>query len=82
MIDHCILIYLFYQPSLNARRGRWMELISEFDFEIKHIKGKDNKLENTLSWSVHTIHLAKKSVKESNIKNIIRTLLQKDDIFN
>jgi hypothetical protein len=48
-----------------------MELISEFDFEIKHIKGKDNRLEDTLSWSVNTINLATKSVKESNFKNII-----------
>jgi hypothetical protein len=45
MTDHCGLKYLFDQPRLNARQARWMALISEFDFEIKHIKGKENKVE-------------------------------------
>jgi hypothetical protein len=40
MIDHSGLRYLFDQPKLNARQDRWMDLLSEFDFEIKHIKGK------------------------------------------
>jgi lipopolysaccharide biosynthesis glycosyltransferase len=40
MIDHCGLKYLFDQPYLNARQARWIPLISEFDFEIKHIKSK------------------------------------------
>jgi hypothetical protein len=40
MTDHCGLRYLFDQPKLNARQDRWMALLSEFDFEIKHIKGK------------------------------------------
>jgi hypothetical protein len=38
MTDHCSLKYLFDQPRLNDRHNRWMALISEFDFEIKHIK--------------------------------------------
>jgi hypothetical protein len=37
---HSGLRYLFDQPKLNARQSRWMALLSEFDFEIKHIKGK------------------------------------------
>jgi hypothetical protein len=40
MTDHIGLIYLFDQPKLNARQARWMALLSEFDFKIKHIKGK------------------------------------------
>ena len=43
MTDHCGLRYLFDQPKLNSRQARWMALLSEFDFEIKHIKGKENK---------------------------------------
>jgi hypothetical protein len=39
MTDHCELRYLFDQPKLNARKARWMALLSEFDFEIKHVKG-------------------------------------------
>jgi hypothetical protein len=54
MTDHCGLKYLFDQPRLNARQARWMVLISEFDFEIKHIKGKENKVADALNQSVQT----------------------------
>jgi hypothetical protein len=40
MIDHSGLRYMFDQPKLNAIQDIWMVLLSEFDFEIKHIKGK------------------------------------------
>ena len=43
-IDHCGLKYLFDQPTLNARQARWLEFLCEFDFEIKHIKGKENRV--------------------------------------
>jgi hypothetical protein len=49
MTDHCGLRYLFDQPKLNSRQARWMTLLSEFDFEIKHIKGKENKVVDALS---------------------------------
>ena len=56
--DHCGLKYLFDQPTLNARQARWMEFLCEFDFEIKHIKGKENKVADALSNKVHEIHVA------------------------
>ena len=31
-IDHCGLKYLFDQPTLNARKARWLEILCEFDF--------------------------------------------------
>jgi hypothetical protein len=40
MTDHSGLRYLFDQPKLNVRQAMWMSLLSEFDFEIKYIKGK------------------------------------------
>jgi hypothetical protein len=40
MTYHCELRHMFDQPKLNARQARWMALFSDFDFEIKHIKGK------------------------------------------
>ena len=40
MTDHCGLRHLFDQPKINARQVGWMDLLSEFDFEIKHIKEK------------------------------------------
>jgi hypothetical protein len=82
MTNHCCLKYFFDQPSLNTRHARWMALISEFDFEILHIKGKENRVEDTLNWSVKTIHLVVESVGESDIKKNIKTLFPEDEFFN
>jgi len=82
MTDHCELKYLFDQPRLNSRHARWMALISEFYFEIKHIKGKEIKVVDALSWSIQIIHLTTRSVWEPDIQQRIKTLLQEDDLFN
>ena len=49
MSDNIILKYLFDQQNLNARQARWLSFLSEYDFEKKHIKGKENKVANALS---------------------------------
>ena len=36
---------MFNQQNLNARQARWLAFLSEYDFEIKHIKGKKNKVD-------------------------------------
>jgi hypothetical protein len=46
-IDHCGLKHLFFQQTLNFRKTRWLEFLSEYDFEIKHIKGKK------IRWLMH-----------------------------
>jgi hypothetical protein len=38
--NHNVLKYLFDQPTLNARKRRWLEFLCEYDFDIKHIKTK------------------------------------------
>ena len=43
------LKYLFKQPHIDVRQRIWMEFLCEYDFEIKHIKGKENKLVDTKS---------------------------------
>ena len=49
MSDNIRLKYLFDQHNLNARQARWLSFLSEYDFEIKHIKGKENKVADALS---------------------------------
>ena len=56
MSDHSGLRYLFDQPNLNVRKARWLSTINEFDFEIKHLKRKDNQVANALSQKVHYIY--------------------------
>jgi hypothetical protein len=78
MTDHCGLWYLFDQPKLNARQARWMVLLSEFDFEVKHIKGKENRVVDALSRSMRKIHLATVSTYETNVKNRVRNAEETD----
>jgi hypothetical protein len=40
--------YLFNQLDLNARQARWLAFLNKFDFEVKHIKGKENKVADAL----------------------------------
>jgi len=49
VIDQSGLRYLFDQPNLNTRQARWLATLSEFDFEIKYIKGKENRVVDALS---------------------------------
>jgi hypothetical protein len=55
-IDHCCLKYLFARPSLNVEQSRWLEFLSVYDFEINHIKGKENKVTDTLNMRMHEMH--------------------------
>ena len=66
--DHCGLKYLFDQPTLNARQAIWLEFLCDFDFEIKHIKGKENKVVNALNRKVHEMHLASLSIFQSDLR--------------
>ena len=40
LTDNTYVKNLFTQPGLNARKARWMAFLSEFNFEVKHIKCK------------------------------------------
>ena len=48
MSDNISLKYLFDQQNKNARKSRWISFLSGYDFEIKHIKGKENKVDDAL----------------------------------
>jgi hypothetical protein len=69
--DHIGLKYIFEQPTLNARKTRWMEFLSEYDFDINHIKGKENKFSNALSRRVHTMHATAVSMDQLDLKRRI-----------
>ena len=44
LTDNSGVKYLFNQPDLNAREARCLAFFSEFDFEVRHIKGKEDKV--------------------------------------
>jgi hypothetical protein len=62
---------MFYQPILNARQSRWLEFLCEYDFDIKNIKGKENKVADALSRRVHELHATSISMYHTDLKGII-----------
>jgi hypothetical protein len=75
-IDHIGLKYLFDQPTLNSRQIIWLEFLCEYDFDIKHIKGKENKVGDALNRRVHELHATDISMYRTDIKGIYFWKLQ------
>jgi hypothetical protein len=47
--DHAALKYFLTKQQLSGRQAAWAERLSEFDFTITHLKGKDNVVADALS---------------------------------
>ena len=58
MSNHNGLWYLFDQLNLNGRQAQWLAMISEFNFEIRYIKKKENRVVDALSKQIHVDQLA------------------------
>ena len=74
--DNIGLKYLFDQKTLNAGRARWIAFLSEYDFEIKNIKGKKNIVAYALSRQKYKMN----SVLISNYESEFKTLLKEASI--
>jgi hypothetical protein len=48
-IDHKSLKYIFIQSELNMRQRRWLELIKDYDLEIRYHPRKANVVADALS---------------------------------
>jgi hypothetical protein len=70
-IDHNGLQYLFDQPNLNVRKSIWLEFLSEYNFDIKHMKGKENKLVDALSRRVPELRATTISLYQNDVKRKI-----------
>nr|GFB50750.1 hypothetical protein [Tanacetum cinerariifolium] len=47
--DHKSLQHIFSQNELNMRQSRWIELFSDYDYEIRYHPGKANVVADALS---------------------------------
>ncbi|GJY90620.1 putative reverse transcriptase domain-containing protein [Tanacetum coccineum] len=47
--DHKSLQHIFDQKELNMRQRRWLELVSDYDYEIRYHPGKANVVADALS---------------------------------
>ena len=50
--DYKNLIEFLTTKELNQRQVKWAEILAEYHFKIKHIKGTDNARANALSRKV------------------------------
>ncbi|GJZ33801.1 putative reverse transcriptase domain-containing protein [Tanacetum coccineum] len=48
--DHKSLQHILNQKELNMRQRRWLELLSDYDCEIRYHPGKANVVVDALSW--------------------------------
>jgi hypothetical protein len=75
------LKYLFGQPNLNARQIRWMEFLSEYDFDIKHIKVKENNVPYALDRRVHEMHAKNIIMYKYDLNDIILEAAKSDQHY-
>ena len=49
LTDYAALTYLHITATVSRRNARWLEFLSQFTFDIKHIKGKENVVADAFS---------------------------------
>jgi hypothetical protein len=63
---------------LRVIKKNWVGCQHKFDFEIIHIKGKENRVADALRRSMKTVHLAVVSTCETDVKERIRNAQETD----
>ncbi|GKB38536.1 hypothetical protein Tco_0883478 [Tanacetum coccineum] len=64
--DHKILQHILHQKELNMRQRRWLELLADYDCEIRYHPGKANVIADALS--------RKKQTKPLRVRSLIMTI--------
>lgn len=81
MTDHHSLTSYFNQPTLNARQAWWVYLLSGFDFDIKHLKGKENWVVEALSRKVHCLYEISCSEGWTTFTEFIKKAVEQDQNY-
>ena len=58
-----------------------MEFLCEFDFEIKHIKGKENKVADALNRKVQEMHVASIRIFQPDLRQQIINCNDEDEMY-
>ena len=67
---------------MNARQARWLDFLREYDFEIKHIKGKENKVVDALSENPITSFIATISSYKTELDDKLEEGLKIDQEYH
>ncbi|GKA91110.1 putative reverse transcriptase domain-containing protein [Tanacetum coccineum] len=67
--DHKSLQYILDQKELNMRQRRWLELLSDYNCDIRYHPGKTNVVADALNRKEREPPLRTKARKPENIKN-------------
>ncbi|GJV28480.1 putative reverse transcriptase domain-containing protein [Tanacetum coccineum] len=64
--DHKSLQHILHQKELNMRQRRWLELLSDYDYEIHYHPGKANVVANAL--------IRKERIKSIRVRALVLTI--------
>ena len=81
MTDNKGLKYLLDQPNLNYRKARWLTFLSEYDFEIQHIKGKENKVADALNINAKLNFIAAINTYKIDLEEQLEEGIGKDENY-
>ena len=73
LTDNSGVKFLSIQPYLNARKTRWLTLLTEFDLKLRHINGKENRVEDARSRRNHGLFEISISRAQSDIEQRIKS---------
>ena len=71
--DNMCIMNLFTQPRVNSRKERWMSFLTKLDFEVRHIRGMENRVVDALSQRTHEFYEVTMIQLESDLLSIIKT---------
>jgi hypothetical protein len=81
LTDNSGVNFLFTQPYLSARQERWLAFLIKFEFEVRHIKGKENKVVDALIRRVHGLFEIKISREETDLEKRIKVAGNNDENY-
>lgn len=78
--DHEPIRYLQTKPKLNGRQARWLDLLQEYDFDVKHIPGVKNIVPDSLSRRAdHVLQFKFMKLQDPQFRNRIIEGYTKDE---
>jgi hypothetical protein len=80
-IDHYGLNHLFGKPTLNAKKTRWLKFLSEYDLQIKNIRGKENQVVVALNRRAHEVNVVTISMYMIGLKDQIIAATNSDQHY-